>query len=623
MQEQSLEILWKVRTRPMLNPNNDRLDYGQVLAPPDGYTIDFAIGTTYSLDLDALVGTCIALGLSEETDSDLMKNPICLLEALRATGDKVALFCEGGQIHTPNNITSLYILLEKIVFQVSTSKRKGIAKYPSFHPKFWLIRYSDEKGTPLYRVVVLSRNLTFDRSWDVTFTMDGKVNGSKTLKTSPVVDFISYLTGSLPSDENAKAKLKKIRTIIREFPYVHFELNSREFEDFEFLPTGVKSADGGFHTTNDKPFAPLFEDSFHEILIISPFLTNSVIKDFIDRNRYISHTDYMLFTRAMSLGKLNSDDCADFRIFTMKDAVVDGESTISEEVQQTQKQDIHAKVYMVRKYSDTYLYLGSLNASHNAIKGNVEFTIMLKTKNRYLNMKKLSESLFNGSEDNPSNPFQEVKLTDKIDEEQEKQSILDSYIKEINRMKPTARVIDNADNYDININFAKYESSEYTVTVSPLLSNKTEFISENVLFKSLSLTQLSEFYKISVSDVTGTVQRVIIIPTDGMPEDREKAVVSSVVKDKECFYRYISFLLGDNYVLSALETANEAEIVVEKNIHKTIQIPALYEKMLQTAATAPERFKEIEYLIKAVSADGVIPEQFEELYNVFKKAVKL
>ena len=57
----------------MLNPNNDRLDYGQVLAPPDKYRLDFAIGTTYSLDLDALVGACIALGLSEETDSDFVK----------------------------------------------------------------------------------------------------------------------------------------------------------------------------------------------------------------------------------------------------------------------------------------------------------------------------------------------------------------------------------------------------------------------------------------------------------------------------------------------------------------------------------------------------------------------
>ena len=66
------------------------------------------------------------------------------------------------------------------------------------------------------------------------------------------------------------------------------------------------------------------------------------------KNRLIP---YMLFTRAMSLGKLNPTDCADFRIFTMKDAVVDGESTISEEeTQQIQKQDIHAKLYMVRKY---------------------------------------------------------------------------------------------------------------------------------------------------------------------------------------------------------------------------------------------------------------------------------
>lgn len=33
----------------------------------------------------------------------------------------------------------------------------------------------------------------------------------------------------------------------------------------------------------------------------------------------------------------------------MKDAVVDGESAISEDEPQVQKQDIHAKVYMVRK----------------------------------------------------------------------------------------------------------------------------------------------------------------------------------------------------------------------------------------------------------------------------------
>lgn len=57
----------------------------------------------------------------------------------------------------------------------------------------------------------------------------------------------------------------------------------------------------------------------------------------------------------------------------------------------------------------------------------------------------------------------------------------------------------------------------------------------------------------------------------------------------------------------------------------TIQtiMPALYEKMLQTAANDPQKFDEIEYLMKAVSKDGVVPEKFEETYKMFRKAVGL
>ena len=609
----------------MLNPNNDRLDYGQILAPPDKYRLDFAVGTTYSLDLDALVGACIALGLSEETDSNLMKNPICLLKALRTTGDKVALFCEGGQIHSPKGVTPLYILLEKMVNQVNMARRREI-EFPSFHPKFWLLRYIDEQKNPLYRVVVLSRNLTFDRSWDITFYMDGHVNGRKTLKTAPIRDFLSYLVGQLPSDENAKVKKKKIRAILRELLFVHFELNSKKFDDFEFLPVGIKNSNGGFHSTKDEPFNPLFNDSCHEVLVMSPFLSNAVISEFKERNRYINHTDYMLFTRAMSLGKLKSDDCRNFRIFTMKDAVVDGESAISEEESQAQKQDIHAKLYMVRKNSDSYLYLGSLNASHNAMCGNIEFMILLKSKKTYLDMKILSGELFNGSEENPSNPFQEVFLTSEtaVDEEDNKQqNSLDNHIKEIIRLKPTARVISNGEYFDLYVCFSEVVEAEYKVSISPLLSNKTEVISEDILFKLLTLTQLSEFYKISVSDGERVVERVIIIPTTGLPQDREKAVVSSVVKDKECFSRYIAFLLSDSYALGALDVSGVAQSSIVNHSNVNVRLPALYEKMLQVAATDPERFKEIDYLVKAVSSDGVIPENFEELYNTFKKVVKL
>lgn len=602
----------------MLNPNNDRLDYGQIIAPPVDYKLDFAIGTTYSLDLDALVGACIALGLAEETDSDLMKNPICLLEALRATGDKIALFCEGGQIHLPNSVTSLYILLEKMVFPVTTATKRSLAKYPSFHPKFWLIKYINNKGEALYRVVVLSRNLTFDRSWDVSFCIDGKKSNYETDKNNPVSDFVSYLIKQLPDTENASEKQKKMRSLLRELKHVEFSLDSKEFYDFDFIPVGINNK----YNSKQDALYNLLDDSFHEVMIMSPFLSKGVIKDFNDRNKYIEHSEHILITRASELGKLKPADCSNFEIYTMKDAVIDGESLISEENASTQKQDIHAKIYMIMKYPNTYLYLGSLNASHNALNGNVEFMVKLHTKNRYLNLSKLKDSLF--GTDEAECPFQIANLNNaQEDIADEKMQMLDSVIKAVNRLNASAVIKENSELFDINLSFEPFES-KYDITVSPLLSNKTAPLSENILFSSMELTQLSEFYKISVSDGKQNVSRVIMIPTENMPADREKAVVSSVVNDRSCFYRYIAFLLGDNMVISALEsndTANEATGTTKVN--KPIPLPALYEKMLRTAATAPERFKEIEYLIKSVSADGVIPEGFEELYNTFRKVVKM
>ena len=63
--------------------NRDRTDYSGILMPPDGYRLDRAVGTTYSLDLEALTAVAICLGLSEETDSKLMQNPIGMLNALQ------------------------------------------------------------------------------------------------------------------------------------------------------------------------------------------------------------------------------------------------------------------------------------------------------------------------------------------------------------------------------------------------------------------------------------------------------------------------------------------------------------------------------------------------------------
>ena len=99
--------------------NEDRTNYSEILMPPEGYRLDKAIGTTYSLDLEALTAVSISLGLSEEADSKLMHNPISMLNALQKISDKILIFCEAGQIKVPAKPNALSILLEKMVVEVA------------------------------------------------------------------------------------------------------------------------------------------------------------------------------------------------------------------------------------------------------------------------------------------------------------------------------------------------------------------------------------------------------------------------------------------------------------------------------------------------------------------------
>ena len=605
----------------MLNPNDNRLDYGEILSPPNNYQLDFAIGTTYSLDLDALVGAAISLGLSEETDTNLVNNPIFLLEALRTTGDNVILFCEGGQIHLPNQPNPLYILLEEMVFQVNNSNMIQ-SRYASFHPKFWLLRYIGDENKVLYRVVVLSRNLTFDRSSDISVSMDGFIREERTDKNDPMKDFLKYLADSSTNDE----KNLKIFEIIDELSFVHFELNSREFCDFDFIPNGI----GDYSIVN----YPLFNDSFDEILIMSPFLSKLVIKAFNDN---VKNNEALLFTRENSLNGLSDEDCGNFEIYALKDQIIDGESSFSEGSEEDSKneiikQDIHAKLFMARHGDFTDLYLGSLNASYNALYGNVEFMVKLRARSDKLNLKTLSEGLFDGEKGGPNSPFQLVNI-DNISPDiiAEPNNDLNLAIKFISRLSPKSKVISNGKYYDIELSFddsnigaIKY-LDDLEIKIRPLLSKKESRFANHILFENLDKISLSEFFVVSIKEKIDeenfkVLERVIKISTIGLPEDREKEVISSVVNDKEAFIRYVAFLLGDKYVLTAME-AESGFGSGSSGISFQIQLPELYEKMLRASVYSPEKFDELEFLIKTLSGDDVIPEGFEELYNTFKKAV--
>lgn len=594
----------------MFKPTIDRLDYSKMLAPPYGYETVFAVGTTYSLDLDALIGITIALGLSESIDSGLKDNPIYLLEALQKTANKVLIFCESGQIKAPTNAHALYILLEKMVFEIALKNNK------SFHPKFWLVKYENDLGEALFRCVILSRNLTFDRSWDVAVCIEGKVKVDGRLKAGydksrPISDFLKSLLKLVKRNEINLEKRKMLSGLANEILNVKFELDDKQLSEFDFCPIGID----GYDIKKSELF-----NNYHELFVISPFLSDSTIHEF-NRIALTNPNKNTMITRKSELSKLKPASVTKFDIYVMKDLIVSGEDAISdgdtdEVSSKNQNQDIHAKIYLKTKYSNSELYLGSLNASHSACYGNVEFLLRLYGKRQYLNVDKLKKDIF--GDDNKDNPFEKVELLI-ADEPEKPESInLEIIIKEICRLKSSAIVVDNGEMYSLEISFEKLP--EYNqVSIKPLLSIKEQGLSDKVVFTELQILQLSEFYVIRVTSGDESVQRVIKIKTDNIPNARESHLVNSIVKDKHGFVQYITFLLGEDYLLSMLENNNLANSGFLYG--NGARIPELYEKMLKAAVHSPQKFNEIKRLMDLISDSSIIPEGFKELYEVFEKVV--
>lgn len=605
--------------------NCDRTDYNIILMPPDGYKLDKAIGTTYSLDLEALTAVAICLGLSEETDSKLMQNPISMLNALQKVSDKIILFCEAGQIKAPLKPTALSILLEKMVVEVALPKDRQLGRYPAFHPKTWVLSYVNKDGDKKYRFVVMSRNLTFDRSWDVSFSMDSSRMVRQKRKTKPIINFLDFLSGSVSNNvKDAGKKRTLIRNMQVELADVSFSLDSKEFgENFEILPLGIGK--NAYQMSEDVLFSTdrnSADSTFHELVVMSPFLSESVIADFNIAERGLSDSKRTLITRRSELSKLKEMDTDNFTIYVLKDEIVDGEDAISDVMTDKMKQDIHAKIYIRRKYADVDLYLGSMNASYSAINKNVEMMLWLGTKNKYLNGEKFLKDIFCGPADDVKNPFEKVTVMDAVqDIDGDNKNALEQKIKELCRAKRKATITeDNYGKYKVTVEFPGV-TSDKTIMVSPFNSKQEHTLCEKIKFTELEILQLSEFYELTAKEGEDEIHRIIMIPTIGFPEDRESAVVNSIVKDRASFVEYIAFVLGDDYLASMLEKKQIGESGIFQ--HSNDAMPVLYEKMLKTSVEEPERFRDIGYVLKMVTDKEIIPDEFRELYDTFCNTLKI
>ena len=243
----------------MLEPL-DRRHLLESLRPPAGYDLDQAIGTTFSLDLMTLLTVPLAFALSdiEGEDGKPLQDPLALLEAIRRYADRTHIFCQAGGIYLPKGNKLFLSHLESVVHEVVAPKSHGV-----FHPKVWVLRFKShyEEDPVIYRVLVLSRNLTFDRSWDTLLLLEGELRDRERAirQSTPLGEFIAALPRMM-TGASTKRLRATVRSVSHELSRVQFDLPPG-FEDMKFHPIGLPDTDDWW-----------FEGRIKRMLTISPFV---------------------------------------------------------------------------------------------------------------------------------------------------------------------------------------------------------------------------------------------------------------------------------------------------------------------------------------------------------------
>ncbi len=332
------------------------------LRPPAGCSLDRAVATTFTLGLETALTVPLAFAgfrLDEQPD------PIEVMQSLRGMSERIDIFCQAGAIGAGRWPSDLLALLEDVVHEVRRPRPGHI-----FHPKTWVLRFRDESEEPAYRLVVLSRNLTSDRSWDTILWLDGRRAGRINQSSEPLARFIRALPG-LAATPVSPDRHEVLTELAEELRRVEWE-----------VPSGVHKA--RFHPIG-LPYARRFpvEEHFrgYRKLVISPFVREGAIRRIFPPR---SGRRYALISRGAELDALPEDALEHVDVFELDPTASLAGDDPEGETDRSFFTQLHAKVFAVERGKRAHLFVGSANATDAGLSRNVEFLCELEGPKRTL-----------------------------------------------------------------------------------------------------------------------------------------------------------------------------------------------------------------------------------------------
>ena len=645
----------------MLEMDEGRISFAESLRPPAGYRTAFVVGTTYTLDLRALLGICIPLGLGFEPEALDNINPVSLFAALQELQGKMVVFCDKGHINADiggdARSQGLAILLEDMIHQVHVNKRHPNRKrrydgLSSFHPKVWVSEYEpvSGKGHHCYRLIVMSRNLTFDTSWDAAIAIDGHP-GSTNACGGHVADFLEFLAlgDSLTSTEKDNTQRRgshsrRILKLAKAMRSVEFEITERDFDSVDFLPFGPrKDADEGKLLN---PYeSELVNARYRNLLVASPFLSDakdSPLQLFLDKRSGKSGR-FLLMSREDSLSHMNDEMRAAYECYApapwLSDVPLEGDGDDAPEA--ANYSNLHAKVYYTEESSSKrHLYIGSLNASRNGMVNNVEAMLHLSVRSGRLMFDKVARAFLGNEKKNGAFvPYRPMLVNIEVDVAAERfKRVFQASAKSVDFKAVSVVADETAYRIDVELDLmpAADESGQISYTLRPLLAMIPEKLeigpkggATKLSFAPVKLEQASALFVLEGLDAEGhTGSTIIVCPRNrfddsaATTETRSRALLESILAAHEgSLSLYIAHAFGVEDV--GYGGGAERVSVGSAASHSNAIAPGLYERLLERAYSDPGTIRRAEYLV-GMLPDGVASEQVEELKALvaaFQKAV--
>lgn len=347
----------------MLKPD-ERQHLMELLRPPVGYKLDTAVGTTYSLDLISALMRPLSFAFFDwqHADGGLVADPLALMEALRRYGDRFTIFCQSGQMKLPSKCPPVVTFLEPCAYDVEPPDQEGV-----FHPKVWAMRFVGDDDAIRYRVLCLSRNLTFDRCWDTVVVLDGDLTDRSNAFTAnhPLGDLIEALPGMAL---RAVPRLRRlaIGKIADEVRRVRFN-----------WPAGFDGNEcwfwaGGLDGHTLSPFGRRKDKA----VIVSPFVADTFLAGFLDEveeTHLVSRLESLQCIPQKTLPRCKS-------VSFLAPVVCDESDDVTPESKGESLDGLHAKLFVFDRGWDASVFSGSFNATHHAFAHNVEFMVELVGK---------------------------------------------------------------------------------------------------------------------------------------------------------------------------------------------------------------------------------------------------